>query len=550
VGKLSDRQIELLTKIYENVATKADIREYLCLVVTDNVIGMEKVPKIVFRPASKMESTYAMMTEKSLVFSSIVVDDIYKEPKFFAEVLSTIGHELRHYNQEHVNLDDIVDKKVKQYYLSIKNEMENYQEAYGEDLQNWRILSSPKSLIVLNELFKSYPQESFANFYLNLSHTERKYLGEDIEQARYLANLHETDARYAGVLFQALVLERYLSDERVRNNEKLHSWIEETKQENLKLSVRDYDENMEDVDYYNQFEQASQNISLEFLNGVAQRIINSKEKQEQETYEAILSVCVKQYIKSVKKESLETLFKWAIQNMNAQETSGSPKAERLLACNFAKWIYFDTRNDEKEKTQFAKMLFDVAIAHASVEKQLMQSEREIHKFDNLDAFLIHVFSWEKFDWNKKIFEALAKNQRFEELCDFFDYKKLYLAEVDMAGTLPKTYLNHINSLLAGKCDILSTISSNFVDQKFTHNAEARRLKWYLSALEKSETELEYFYCKQESKRPPKTKSQIKAFHDYILDKTEFDTNRLDKAKMDVCQKMVVHPARFVENEKV
>ena len=549
-NRISDRQIELLTKIYNKSATDIEIKDFLALVVKDNVLGMEKLPTVAFIPKDKMGDAYAMQNDEELEISFEVIDDVKQDPQNIMRAINALGHELRHYNQHKSLLDDFITEEGKNRQAKIDHDLYTYDEASGEYLTSLLTIQSAKGRKILTQYFENYKGDEFADWYLGLSDDDHKHIHDYLEESRYLGSAHEIDARAGGIIYSTLVFEKYLRDERIQKNAKLHSWLAKIKQKGAKKYLQDYEEDMEYTEFYDEYNKASQNISKELLQDIAERVASLQKDNsiKRQTFEALLYLASKQYTKSIDEQQLKLLFRWCAQNINEQNTDGSAKPERVLACALANSIYFDERIDSDNRNAMQKELLDVYLAHASFDKKQMTAESGIHKFDNFDTFILHITSLSGDQGQFKLMEQLDGHKRYSEICDIIDFKKLYKAEEDIEGKLPEDYLNNIKELLAAKCEMLFAIRKEFIGQKFSHIGDAKRLEWYLSQVQRTKKEVEYMYCKQEDKKLT-TDQEIDEFYDNMKEYLKFDLNYLDLAEREAQEKMQSHPALFAQMGK-
>lgn len=551
MARPSDRQIELLTKIFKQSATEEDIQEYLKLLVTDNVLGMEKLPKLMFLPHDKMESALGLSTEDGeLDISSLLIDNIKSNPQDIVFGINTIGHELRHFNQRKADRD-LITQEGRAQQEKIDAAVTTYAESSGEFLCSLKTLESAYSQKLLREYFKQHKEEPLAAWYLEIPPQERSNLYSNLEESRYLGGAHEIDARAAALVYQTIILNGYLNDERVQQNKELHSWLAKIKKKEGELYENDYADDLELSEYYNEFADAAQKISRKFLVDIAQNVakFQTEDSDKRKTFEALLCVASKYYIQSIKKDDLPQVFVWAMQNINEQNTNGSATPPRVLACALASSIFFDERLDKEEQTKFKKELFDVYFEHAKFAKNQLKANTGIHKFDRFDTFMLHIAAFSSDQIMFDLLHKLDSNQRYDEVCKMVDFKKLYLAEIDIDETIPEDYLYNIMNLLAAKCEMLFSIRKEFTNQKFTHSQDAQRLKWLAQEIKNAKDELLFLYKNQEDKKEPKTDKEVDEYYDYIKDVTHFDLNYFDLVEREIAQTIKSHPARFEEKER-
>ena len=543
-NKISDRQIELLTKIYNGTIKKDEARDYIFLLVTDNALGAESLPVVQIWPEDKMRDAYAMMLENQLCISQKAIKDIMTSRDDVAIVISSIGHELKHYRQRHINYSEFKEPSFAEYHKQVYNEMEHYDDDYGDYINALKMLQNPENQEFLKAYFDNHADEPFVKWFSNLIPEEKEDFANVMEEARYLGTMHETDARYAGVIFNTMMLERYIADSRVQSNSELCKWLQDLKSRSTKIFASDYADYLELASFYDEFNEALQNVSKEFVQDLAEQIVKCQNPQQKQVYDSLLYLAVHGYIKSIAnstrlehlaKDQLAHVFKWALQHINDQNTNGSAKPERILACKFASEICFDTRIDTQTKNQFFNQLYDLYFAHAHYPKDQMNYQTKVHKFDELDTYLLHMTAYNSDNRQFKLMEELDNNERFAEICNFIDYKQLYIKELDGAETLPEHYLNNINQLLVGKCEMLIAIKPQFAGHKPKTKTEQKALDWYVSALSKAKEELTFCYCLQEDRAIPRTSQQRQRFVDYVEQYLNLDMGKFLQAQKDATE---------------
>lgn len=543
MNKISDRQIELLKKIYNRTITKAEAKEYITLVLTDNALGAEKLPELIFLPESKMAQTFAMLREYTLCISNVVASNIVAHRDDMLIALNAIGHELKHYRQYTVNIDELQTAEQKAYNEQVLKGMKDYQDAYGEYLTSLQILEKPKYHKTIKDFCSEHNQDAFAKWYLGLIRDERDNMAENLEESRYLSQDHETDARYSGILFADIMLQKYLSDPRLSQQEDICAWLSALKTQGIEVLHNDYIDDLELSTFYTEFSDAIKNVGKDFLFDLATKIANEQhaDSKQKQVFEALLCLGTMGYTESIcNSQNQNELAVWVAQNLTSQLPNGDATPQRVFASYLAHSMLTSTSISNQTKEHLFKLIKDMYFAHASTPKDQIKYGSKVIKFDNFDTFILHIAMLKGEQWALKFMEELDNNGRNSEVCKIVDFKKLYNMEIDIEQTLPNHYLNNISELLAGKAEMLIDLQDEFIGSK---KLSPTKVKWYATEIDKTTKEFLYLHKMQEDKPAPKTAKETQEYNNFFQKTMQFNMKRFQRvAKLAREQRELINKA--------
>lgn len=341
---ISNQQIENINYLYnffsgdsQNATRKqykqarAVWQDFMMRILTENPVGIDYykqtkdgsvvnfIPKLVFKEYyDGVMGTYE--SKNNTIELNNYAFAIVANKKFPITVgMCTLGHELEHYLQYKINIDELLDTKTKEKYIKIitdlkkdthHNEtagMDTSLNKFSEDVKNRINIIEDESKLV--EISRKYAQSSkLAKFIYEQSLLPEKKLSKVFETEKYVSWAHEEDARYKGILFADIVLNTYLKDERIRNNPDVYMWLGSLRNE-IDIESENSLKGMynQRLSYYNKFQQfkdALTNPSKEFLLELERLHIGKVKSKDQKTgYSELVNMCFNQMFNG--KQSVE-----------------------------------------------------------------------------------------------------------------------------------------------------------------------------------------------------------------------------------------------------
>ena len=206
--------------------------------------------------------------------------------------IATIGHEFEHWLQDHIILEEFTDEQKLEYYTKLKQQFD--REVEPKD----KIDSQIDNIVFDDNLFsicyRYKDQNNLADFlYKTYKAKGKNSFAKIIHEEEYFSRIYEEDARYKGIIFVDLVLNKFINDYRVQKDEELYNWLVSLRDSISKDSriIENYDDALSYYGLYDRFNLYVSDISKDMMFELAKSHKKENRKITKETaYSALLNI--------------------------------------------------------------------------------------------------------------------------------------------------------------------------------------------------------------------------------------------------------------------
>lgn len=424
INNISDRQIALLKKISEREASSKDVKEYVTLLLKDNMFNSFSLPQIDFK---MIGDSGGSSIDDQITVSTKLISMVLENNVNIIFAIDIVGHELRHFLQQNTTKDEQATEQGREKIDRLNEKGDSY--ITGTNRISIDIISSNKSKQPLKKFFQEFSDKPLAIWYNSIPDEEKRLIGEQLSYSKYVKTFYEEDARAAAIVWDHMVLDKYLSDYRICQDKKLVRWLKKVK-ESLECIHSTYDIVLEAYDYIEKFEEAVLSVDVEFIKNTCKYISENnlygknKKDTNKDPIVAILDIAAEYYCNSLTKEKQKALFDECLGYMDEPRIkNGKVNPRRIFAKYMLLNIVYGIQNTSDDVIKFSEDITAKTLAIAKT--------RELDELDsNTFTFYYEEICREPMQKQFHNFFAEGDGKRKLELAKMIDIKTIYYSEMD------------------------------------------------------------------------------------------------------------------------
>ena len=291
-----EKQIYYLKKIMNKEITSEELCDYITMIIRDNVPGSIEIT--FNKDASNVGGSYSPNI-RAININSLYIEDIAKGNNNIVELLNTIGHELRHYNQYNYSFKSHINEFNMQYYNKLKASLNKKASLDVPSREFYHQANLIKAGNYLHELqLDEFP-------HLKEWLEKHEFNREDINYSYYLQMAYEEDARYGGIVYSKILLNQYKEYLKKFPDKKLSSYIEFLN-DYFQVHIDNFERDKELYNSYLEFEKVFEDVSYDAMEKVFQ--LQNSDELNRVFYKSLLDMFAQKYVDNSSVEELEIMM--------------------------------------------------------------------------------------------------------------------------------------------------------------------------------------------------------------------------------------------------